>query len=279
MALTTKILIMTKPHLSATQLDSYCRCPEAYRRRYIEGERIPPSAAMLKGTGLHRGAEHNFRQKIESHQDLKASDIVDAAVAAFDAEVEKGIELQGDDKHRGKTVVVAETKDDLVNVVTVHAKEQAPDYQPVFVEQEFTLEIPNGSRDLKGVIDLADNLRRVTDFKSGTKSKSQSDADGSVQLTIYAAGHHALTGTPPSQVRLDTVVTTKTKTYRDVKASDRGVADFTALAHRIEAVNAGIDKGVFTPAPPGAWQCSPKWCGYFSTCPFVNSQRQAMAND
>jgi RecB family exonuclease len=270
--------VSDKPHLSATQLDSFCRCPEAYRRRYIEGERIPPSIAMLKGTGFHRGAETNFRQKIESHVDLKAKDIVDAAVSAFDAEVEKGIELQGDDKHRGKTVVVAETKDSLVSVVQVHARDQAPQYQPVFVEESFTLTLP-GTRDLKGVIDLADNLRRVTDLKSAGKSKSQADADNSVQLTVYAAGHHALTGHPPSEVRLDTIVTTKTKTYRNVVSSDRGVDDFTALAHRIDAVSTGIDLGNFPPATPGAWWCGPKFCGFYASCKFVNSHRNGTGEE
>lgn len=270
---------MTKPHLSATQLDSYCKCGEAYRRRYIEGEKIPPNVAMLKGTGFHRGAEYNFRQKLDSHSDLPAQDIIDAAVAAFEAEVDKGVELAGDDKLRGKTIVVAETKDDLVSVVTVHAKDQAPDYQPVFVEQEFTISIPDSTRDLKGIIDLADDLRRVTDLKSAGKSKSQSDADNSVQLTIYAAGHHALTGNPPSEVRLDTIVTTKTKTYRNVVGSERGVEDFQALAHRIEVVNSGVDKGVFAPATPGAWWCGPKWCGYWNSCPFVNSHRAAVAQE
>lgn len=270
---------MTKPHLSATQLDLYCRCGEAFRRRYQEGEKIPPNVAMLKGTGFHRGAETNFRQKIDTHTDLPTSDIVDAAVAAFEAEVEKGVELAGDDKLRGKTIVVSETKDDLVSVVSVHAKEQAPDYQPVFVEQEFTISLPESSRDLKGIIDLADDLRRVTDLKSAGKSKNQADADSSVQLTIYAAGHHALTGNPPTEVRLDTIVTTKTKTYRNVVASDRGTDDFQALAHRIETVNAGVDAGVFAPATPGAWWCGPKWCGYYSICRFVNSHRAALAQE
>lgn len=269
----------TKPHLSATQLDSYCKCGEAYRRRYIEGERIPPNIAMLKGTGFHRGAEHNFRQKIETHTDLKPTDIIDAAVAAFESEIEKGVELSADEKSRGQAVVIGETKDDLKDVVDVHAKQQAPDYQPVFVEQEFTISLPESSRDLKGIIDLGDDQKRVTDLKSAGKSKTQADADNSVQLTIYAAGHHAIVGMPPAEVRLDTIVTTKTKVYRSVVSSDRGQADFVALAHRVETVNKGIDAGVFAPATPGAWWCGPKWCGYWSTCPFVNSQRAAMAQE
>lgn len=269
---------MSKPHLSATQLDLYCKCGEAYRRRYMEGQKIAPGMAAAKGKAFHKGAETNFRQKLETHSDLATTDIVDAAVAAFEAEIENGVELAGDDKDRGEAVVIGETKDDLVSVVRVHAIQQAPDYQPVFVEQPFTIELP-GSRDLMGVIDLADDLRRVTDLKSAGKSKSQADADNSVQLTIYAAGHHALTGTPPSAVRLDTIVTTKTKTYRSVVESDRGTGDFQALAHRVDAVNGAIDAGVFAPATPGAWWCGPKWCGYWNTCPFVNSQRAAMAQE
>lgn len=269
---------MTKPHLSATQLDSYCKCGEAYRRRYIEKHVIPPGIAIIKGKGFHKGAEHNFKQKIDSHVDLKSSDVVDAAVAEFDTAIGAGIELQGDDKARGATVVVAEAKDSLVDIVTCHVKQQAPDYQPVFVEQEFTIELP-GSRDLKGFIDLADDLQRVTDLKSAGKAKSQADADNSVQLTIYAAGHHALTQLPPSEVRLDTLVQLKAGVKRDVKSSERGVADFQALSNRINTVNAGIDAGVFAPATPGAWWCGPKWCGYWNSCPFVNSQRAAMAQE
>lgn len=267
-----------RPYLSATQLDMYGKCPEMYRRRYVEGEKVPPGVAMLKGTGLHRGAERNFRQKIDSREDLPASDIIDAAVAGFEAEQANGVLLAPDEAARGATVVLGEAKDAVVALAKAHAEMQAPEYQPVFVEQSIRLTLP-GDRDLLGVIDLADDQRRVVDMKTAGKRKSQGDADGSTQLTVYAALHQAATGTMPSLVRLDTLVSKKKGIERQAVDSHRGEPDFAALANRINAVAAAIDAGVFPPTTPGAWWCSAKWCGYHATCPYINAQRKAAGED
>ena len=263
-----------KAHLSASQVDMFCRCPEAYRRRYIEGEIIPPGFAMLKGTGVHAGAEENFRQKISSHEDLPIVDIVDAAVAGFEGAVAGGYAMTEDEESRGSKTVIEEVVADVVEMATLHGEEQAPDYQPVQVEEYVRIELPNHSRDIVGVIDLVDDQDRVVDFKTAGKKKSQGAADNSTQLTIYAAAHKSATGRDASEVRLDTVVRTKTKTSRSVVTSTRDDADFGALANRINAVTGSIDAGTFTPAVPGSWWCGPKWCGYWDTCPFVNSERK-----
>lgn len=257
-----------KPHLSASQLELYSKCPEAYRRRYIERERIPPGIAMLKGTGVHGAAEVNFRQKLETHRDLPASQIVEAAVAAFESELKNGFVLDVEEESIGSSNVIGQAKDDVADLAEVHALQQAPDYQPALVEEEVRIELP-GPRDLLAVIDLADDQKRVVDFKTAKKSKAQADADGSVQLSVYAAAHQALTGEPPAVVRLDTLVQTSKKTDRQILDSKRGDADLVALSHRINAITAAIDSGVFPPTTPGAWWCAPKWCGYWSTCPFV----------
>lgn len=257
-----------KPHLSATQMELYSKCPEAYRRRYVEGEKIPPGIAMLKGTGMHRGAEVNFRQKLETHRDLPVSQIIDAAVSAFDLELKSGFALEAEEESIGVDNVIGQARDDVADMAETHARKQAPDYQPVLIEEAVRIELP-GPRDLLAVIDLADDLRRVVDFKTAKKSKSQSDADGSVQLTVYAAAHQALTGEPPALVRLDTVVQTAKETKRQILDSTRDDADLVALSHRINAITAAVDAGVFPPTTPGAWWCGAKWCGFHSTCRFV----------
>jgi putative RecB family exonuclease len=269
--------IATKPHLSSTQLDTFCRCPEQWRRRYIEGDVIPPGIASAKGKGFHTGAETNMRQKIETYEDLPVSDIVELSVAAFEAQAHGGIAFTDDEHTRGPSIVIGEAKDSLRVLATVHAQQQAPDYQPILVEQTVRIELPNAPRDLLGIIDLADNLDRVTDFKTAGRKKNQADADDSVQLTTYAAAFHAHTGRQPSEVRLDSVIQTKTKTDRQVITSQRGGADFSALAHRINAVTRAIDAGNFTPTAPGSWWCSARWCGYWSTCKYVNSERKSLA--
>jgi hypothetical protein len=198
---------------------------------------------------------------------------VEAAVAAFDESVHGGYVLSDEEMSRGPSVVIGEAKDDLANLATVHAKHQAPDYQPVLVEQSVRIELPSAPRDLLGIIDLADDKGRVIDFKTAGKKKSQADADDSVQLTVYAAAYQRLTGAPPSELRLDSVVQTKTKTDRQVVSTDRGPDDFNALANRINVVTSSIESGSFPPATPGAWWCGPRFCGYHATCPFVNSNR------
>lgn len=266
-----------KPHLSASQLESYCRCPEAYRRRYLDGDIIPPGIAMLKGTGFHAGAKANFSQKIETHRDLPAEDIVAAAVADFETQTKGSVSFTDDEIGRGVQNVIGEATDDLSAMARAHAEQQAPDYQPRMVEQSIRIELPNAPRDLLAIIDLADDYNRIVDFKTAGKSKSQSDADTSVQLTVYAAAFEHETGESPSEVRLDTIVRTTKATKRQVLSSSRDGNDFSALARRMNVVTSAIAAGSFPPATPGAWWCGPKWCGYFHTCPYVNSERKALA--
>jgi len=266
-----------KPHLSASQLDMISKCPEQWRRRYIEGEIIPPGIAALKGKAVHKPAEVNFRQKIETHDDLPVEEFRGLAASAFEAELAGGYLLSSEEEGRGRAVVIGEAKDATVRMAAFHATDQAPDYQPELVEQQFRIVLP-GSHDLVGVIDMADEDRRVVDLKTSGKAKNQADADGSIQLTAYAAGYRVLTGEPPAELRLDTIVQTHgkkagTTEKRDIVTTARGPADFSALAQRLNIVTRQIESGIFPPAPVGSWWCSAKWCGFHSTCRFVNHER------
>lgn len=256
-----------------------CRCGEQYRRRYIEGEIIPPGIAILKGTSLHTAAEQNMRQKIETHQDLPVRDIVETAVESMKMNVTAGeYQLTPEEQSRGKTAVLSEAIDDAAAMAEVHAEQQAPDYQPVMVEQAVKISLP-GHRDLLGIIDLADDQGRVVDFKTSKRKKRQADADDSVQLTVYAASYHALANNAPALVRLDTVVSNKTRCERQVLDSQRTARDFTALAARINMAVHAIEKGVFLPAAPGSWWCATAWCGYSRDCVYYNAARAAAATE
>lgn len=263
-----------KPHVSATQLDMYWRCPEQYNRRYIQGERVPPGIAAVLGSGVHGGIETNFQQKIESHEDLPTPDIVDAAVAAFEARVAgDGFSMTPEEADRGVKVVAGEAKDKTAELAGVYAKEQAPHYQPAEVEHTSRIVFPNATHDLLAVTDLRDDLKRVTDFKTSARKKPANAAEVSTQLTIYSAAYQVDRGEPPSELRLD--VLTKAKTpARQVLTTSRTRADLQALANRVNATLDAIAAGNFTPASPDAWCCSPRWCGYWNTCRFVNSERK-----
>lgn len=263
---------MQRPHISATQLDMYCRCPEAYRRRYIEGEILPPGVALLRGKSIHAAAERNFTQKIKSGEDMPARDIEGIAVDSFKLAANDAVAWTEDEASRGIQNVIAETTDQISHMAKVHAKFQAPEYQPVAVEHEFRIELP-GPRDLIGFIDLIDDKDRVVDIKTAQRAKPQSEADASVQLSIYAAAFALEHEGKQPQLLLDVIVNGKRETKRQVLETTRGQRDIDALAARIDAVTEAIDAGAFPPAVPGAWNCAAKWCGYFRTCRFVNANR------
>jgi hypothetical protein len=267
----------SKPHISATQLEMFWRCPEQYRRRYIEGERLPPGVALLVGSGMHIGAQVNFAQKIETHKDLLSAHIVQAAIHGFENRVAgDGFLLSEEEASRGAKVVLGEAKDLTAKLAGAHAEHQAPDYQPVAVEHTTRIVFPNASHDLLGVTDLRDDQDRVTDFKTAKSKPPADDAERSTQLTIYAAAFQIENARPPSEVRLDVITKTKTP-GRHVLVSHRDRSDFAVLANRVNVTLAAIKAGVFPPASPGNWACSAKWCGFALTCPYFNSERRAAA--
>ena len=47
-----------------SNLGTALRCGEQFRRRYIEGERIPPGVAAGRGTGVHNANDVNLSQKV-----------------------------------------------------------------------------------------------------------------------------------------------------------------------------------------------------------------------
>lgn len=269
----TPIAVPKKPYTSPSQLDTICRCPEQWRRIYMEGERLPPGVAAMQGTAVHDGAAINFRQKIKTHEDLPRNDIVEAAVAKFEAEAAGTYVMTPEESSRGAGTVIGEAKDQVADMATLLADEIVPEYQPVLVEQPVRIILPEASHDLLGILDLADDKRRVVDFKTSGKRKTQGEADQSVQLTFYAAGHRVLTGELPTELRLEVMVK-KGVPERQIVRTQRGPDDFAALAHRVNSVLQIIDNGVFMPAPPGSWYCSAKWCGFWPTCRYVNANPQ-----
>ncbi|MCX5794923.1 MAG: PD-(D/E)XK nuclease family protein [Elusimicrobia bacterium] len=283
METTTPAATVKKPHISATQVDMFTKCGEQYRRRYIEKDVIPPGVALIRGKAIHSGAEYDFRQKMETLKDLPRQEIVDRAAAEFNAQVKAdGIYLCEEDAARGKDIILGEGLDEVVRLAGLLADEVLPVYQPIAVEERQLIELPSSPRDILGILDVvAWQINQpkerfgLVDYKSG-KSKPQSHWDAATGLTIYALTFRAKYRQPPAFINVEQLVTNKTP-KRVLVTTTRDKADFVPCISRMNAVLAGIEKQVFVPAMPGAWWCSPKWCGYWTSCSFVNSERKAAA--
>lgn len=268
----TKRLEVRQSHLVQFEM-----CGEAYRRRYVEGEKDLAGTAALRGSGVHGGAQVNHIQKKKSGKDLPKQDIVDAAVAAYEERKSKeGFRLTPDEMSIGVTPALARTVQTITVLTGVYADQVAPGIEPDLIEEKITVEIPGTDVDLAGTLDLSTVDGRIKDFKTSTRSKSQKDADESSQLTMYDFLYEKKTGRKPSGVDLEVLVDLKTPKHQRL-STVRTQRDRQVLFNRINVMLNSRKAGIFAPAAVGSWNCSAKWCGFWDTCPFVNSERMAAA--
>lgn len=259
-------------HLSPSQLGMFLRCGEQYRRRYLEGEKVAPGLALIKGSAVDGGVSHNYAQKIESRQDLELDDVLDATATAWRAKIkEDGVELTPEERAAGRKKVFGQQKDSAIRMTALFQKEIAPKVQPVFVQEKIVMKARE-DLELWGILDLATEDGYVVDVKTSKKKKSAGDVEGSDQLSWYAAAYRARTGRLPKGVRFDVVVDTGKNLSTQQIGTVRTIDHLHALNARVGSLLTAREKGVFAPAPEGAWWCSRKFCGYFPTCAYVRGR-------
>jgi hypothetical protein len=258
-----------KPHISPSSIDTFTKCGEKWRRRYVMRERRPPRLRMIKGTAVHRGAEWNYKQKIESRVDVAVNLFKEYSAAAFDTEVNAGFELDTEERAIGKDKVLGEAKDSAVKLAELYATESAPQYQPRAVEARVLIVLPSATHNLLSIADLVTEDDIIVENKTG-KKWSQDRADLDPQLTFQAMTFRALYGYDPRKIVVENLVVNKVKDpYRNVVDTQRAETDYTAMINRINTVLDAINKGVYPPANPSGWWCAPDQCEFFDSCSFV----------
>lgn len=170
-------------HLSATQLSMFSRCPEQYRQRYLLGRKERPGAALVWGSADHYAHEVNFRQKIESHEDLPTGDVLDA----FADGIAKSL-----DEHGGELEVewgrvrLADVKDRGAQLVATYHSRVSPLVQPLAVEEKFELEVPGLPVPIIGYIDT-ETERAIIDRKTSSAKVTAPKPSWRLQGTLYQA--------------------------------------------------------------------------------------------
>jgi len=247
------------------------RCPEQYRRRWINGEIIPPGIAARRGSATHKAAEINHAQKLHSKEDLPVGDLQDAARDHYVHLVkEEGVFIP-QDQVSVKERLLAEGLDAATRLTKLYHDALAPQIMPVLVEERLTidagLDLP-----IKGTIDVLTVDNWMPDMKTAAKSKGASEAENSLQLTFYAGLVANHTGKWPERVSLEILVDNKIPKLQSLETT-RGPDDWAKLMLRLQLFVAQLRTGLFPPCDPGHWLCSPAWCGYFQTCKYSTDRR------
>jgi len=266
--MTTETPTTERKHVSISQLNMFLRCGEQYRRRYVEGEIIPPSGSLVRGSCCHKGEEHNFRQKIGSQQDLPLADVLDVFSTAWEEQKYSIAFTEDELAGQSPTKALGAWKDSGTALVKVYQEQVAPTTRPTHVEQGFTICFDGGFPDLIGFIDRIDAATIIADQKHVGRSPSAGAVETDAQMTTYDLGFRAAFGRKPTELVRECAVATKVPKTVVQRCGPRDDAALNHLLWRFEAFVAALEKGVFLPASNGHWCCSPKWCGYYHTCKY-----------
>ena len=252
---------MDEQILSGSSVNTFLRCAKQWEFAYVYEIKRPPSLRQALGVAAHSAVELNYAQKVQTHQDLDLTDVLDVFSTSFDA----GTLDSPSDEDETKD----QAKDSGIKTVTAYHRLVAPPIQPVWVEQEVQFRvngIPYG-----GTLDLVDDQRRLRDLKNVKRKPGKDNHDYLLAMTGYALGYRHLTNEIESDVVLDYMVRTKEPYYWPVASegpiSTKAVRAFASI---VGQVSAAIKAGVFLPTGLQSHACS--WCGYTEICDAYQTQ-------
>ncbi len=176
-------------YISPSRLNTWLRCPRAFKLRYIDGIRSSPSTSMFVGKVVHSGLECYYRHQQRSVQ-LSAIDIVERMNICWEPWAEEEAIMFTDSAEEAKL------RKQAACLVTEYIRQLPPD-EPVPTMVEKRLEVPlvdpftgeNLGIPLLGVVDLVVNDENgpvICDFKTSSRSSSPVEIMHEVQLTAYA---------------------------------------------------------------------------------------------
>ena len=265
---------MMPDHLSISQLDMFSRCGEQYRRRYLDGEIIPPGIAARIGTGVHKAAETNWREKMRTGQDMPLDAVQDCAADAYDQALQDGVFVPPDEA-AGAKLAMAEGKDTVASLAALFRQELAPMITPALVEEKITINLPGVDLPVVTVLDLYTADKALRDLKTSSRKWGQDKADASHQPAAYREAVKQVTGEYPATLCFDVLTSGKAPALQTLQ-TQRGSGDTTILTRKFQLMCTSIKAGLFLPAQPDHWCCSMKFCGYYFSCPYIPAHRKIL---
>jgi hypothetical protein len=233
---------------SVNQFAHDCQVKWFYRR--VLGLPEKRSAALGLGAAVHEAIGVNFRQKLETREDLPTEGVTALFRGALDKELDT-IELD-------KTESAADLRACGEVMARVYMAECAPRIQPAAVEKPVSGLI--GDVPVQGFIDVLDTNGDIIDLKTASKKPSGVNAGYRVQVATYAMLEPAASG----RARLDTLTKARTVALHsqtiDISASDR------KQATRLYSIaQEQMRSGLFSPNR-NSHLCSRKYCAYADRC-------------
>lgn len=278
--------------LHQSQIQQLFRCGEKFKRKYLLGHREKTTMPLLQGSASHKTAEEILKYKATHEGNLPLlEDVIKSAEAHFMSywntsdlkfnRMERDIiEQFGIDHFRNECIKLA------INLSTVYyetfAKIIIPEDENA-IEKKWVVECPGYPYDLAGQFDVVEKyiregneVRTIRDLKNLNKAPGQRAADKSEQFSFYALAYYVTyEQIMPDEIYMDVLIKKKDGSAAAIGyMTHRNENDFQACFLRFECACKVIEKEAFTPASQQDWWCSEDFCGFYDTCPYVNSEKK-----
>lgn len=243
-------------YVSPTRLNTWLRCPLAFKLRYVDQVRAATSPKLFLGKVVHSLLEGFYRHR-QFGIDLSASDVVDRLDWSWD-------ELVQEDEMTFVRDEEEELKRQAVDLVRTYLRFMPAD-EPKPVAVETTVEVPlidPSTREdlgipLLGVVDLilpSDDGQTIVDFKTAAKSNSTPEVAHEIQLSSYAYAVRQMTGHEEAGMEIRSLIKTRLPKLEVMPFERRTDQHFRRLFAVIRAYLDDLDCGRFIYRP--SWTCS-----------------------
>jgi hypothetical protein len=239
-------------YISPSRLNTWLRCPLAWKLRYIDGIRTPTKPALFLGKMVHHGLEILYRHR-QLCVELLTEDVVTRMIGDWDETVDtesmqfESTEKEGALKEQAVNLVAAymeQTADDLESPLAVETSMEAPLIDPETGED---LGIP-----LMGIVDLIIDDRDgplICDFKTAARSSPPHEITHEIQLTSYAYLFRQATGDEEGGLEIRSIVKTKKPKIEFHSYQARSERHFRRLFSVIRAYLDDLNGGHFVFRP------------------------------
>jgi CRISPR/Cas system-associated exonuclease Cas4 (RecB family) len=248
--------------ISNSELQEYLMCN--LRRWYrLEDKARRTTVKMAIGTGVAKGAKADNLEKL-AYRHLPLTQLVDAAVAGYDEEVQTSEVAEARSE-------IAGGHDETADAARTFGLQVSPMILPILAEKPIVVEL--GEIELAGTPDYI-CAEGCGDLKCGRLWTGEHVAR-STQLTAYSILHRAVLGDYPKRVWIDSVHRVRGSWAAARIWGSRGSEDRTAFYQLLLRVKQSIEAGIALPAPEMAWWCAPAYCAFYRKCWFKTGRRQS----
>jgi CRISPR/Cas system-associated exonuclease Cas4 (RecB family) len=236
--------------LSPTQVRAFLDCSAKWWFKYGLGLAETKTSSFAFGLAIHRTLEINFREKLETGEDLETPGMVTVFRDAWFEQIGDTVFRKDEDPK-----ALCRTGERLV---TRYMEEVAPRIQPMAVELEVRGDIAGVK--VGGRVDVLDVKGRIIEVKTSSRKPSGIGPDYAFQLATY----RQITPDASGEARLDTLVKTQTPQLVE-QIYQVGEEDLRQTQVLFPLVQEGIRNGLYFPNRQSLF-CSRRHCSFWQQC-------------